>query len=76
MKEKRFKDKLSKHSEFRGCKYPFLGYRIDLVESSIGMNKTRTSLIGRRLFETSTIDEKDLPFASKPGFTFGISTRT
>ena len=44
-------------------------------DSSLGMIKTRVSGVGRRLILTSTIDEKEFPFASKPGFTFGVSTR-
>lgn len=39
------------------------------------MIKSRVSGVGRRLILTSTIDEKEYPFASKPGFTFGVSTR-
>ena len=40
------------------------------------MNTTRISQIGRKLIESSTIDEKGLPFATKPGFSFGVSTRS
>jgi len=52
----------------------FNSYRI-IDDSSLGMIKTRVSGVGRRLILTSTIDEKEFPFESKPGFTFGVSTR-
>jgi len=45
-------------------------------ESSIGMNHTRVSDVGRRLFYAASVDEKGLPFAQKPGFTWGVGTRT
>jgi len=40
------------------------------------MVNTRVTGIGRRLFKTSRVDEKDYPFSAKPGFTWGISIRT
>ncbi len=50
--------------------------KIFIVESSIGMPNFRVSDVGRRLITSSTIDEKELPSASKPGFSFGITTRS
>ena len=47
-----------------------------LDESSIGMNTTRVSDIGRRLFYAASTDEAELPFAQKPGYTWGVGTRT
>lgn len=43
-------------------------------ESSIGAGKTRISDIGRRMITSA--DEKDLLFCHKPGYTWGMSTRT
>jgi hypothetical protein len=40
------------------------------------MTKSRVSPVGRRLLMNSIIDEKDIPITLKPGFTFGISTRS
>lgn len=64
MKERRAILAHSNKNDFRG------------YESSFGMNRTRISGIGRKLIESSTIDERGLPFATKPGFSFGVSTRT
>jgi len=47
-----------------------------LDESSLGMINTRVTEVGRRLITTSRYDEKDYPFSVKPGFTWGISTRS
>ncbi len=38
------------------------------------MPKTRISDVGRRLINKD--DEKDLLFCAKPGYTWGMSTRT
>lgn len=40
------------------------------------MVKSRVSEVGRRLITSSTIDEKELPSGSKPGFSFGVTTRS
>jgi len=40
------------------------------------MNRTRVSHIGRRLLSDALTDEAGLPFAQKPGFTWGVGTRT
>jgi hypothetical protein len=74
LKEKSFIDSNTKRNEFSGCKQMLFLYFLD--ESSLGMINTRVSDIGRRLVQTSTIDEKDFPFAVKPGYTFGVSTRS
>ena len=52
-------------------------YYIFIVdESSLGMVNTRVSDIGRRLVLTAKDDEKHFPFAVKPGYTFGVITRS
>jgi hypothetical protein len=75
MKERRAILAHSNKNDFRGCKNNSL-INQSLDESSFGMNRTRISQIGRKLIESSTIDERGLPFATKPGFSFGVSTRT
>lgn len=40
------------------------------------MTQTRVSDIGRRLFYAASEDEAELPFAQKPGFTWGVGVRT
>ena len=40
------------------------------------MTKNRVSPVGRRLLMDSIVDEKEIPNTAKPGFTFGISTRS
>ena len=42
----------------------------------MGMSTTRVSAIGRRLYFTSGVDEAGLPFAQKPGYTWGVGTMT
>lgn len=64
MQERRNIDRHASINEYRG------------YESSIGMNTTRVSDIGRRLFYAASTDEAELPFAQKPGYTWGVGTRT
>jgi hypothetical protein len=71
--DRKIVEKYQKIPEYKGCKLAF-GLLMCLVESSIGMSKSRISDIGRRLVTAD--DEKKLPFHSKPGYTWGSSTRS
>jgi hypothetical protein len=71
--DRKIVEKYQKIPEYKGCKLLFC-LLMCLVESSIGMSKSRISDIGRRLVTAD--DEKKLPFHSKPGYTWGNSTRS
>jgi len=47
-----------------------------LDETSIGMVKSRISAVGRRLIQLDGADDKHDSYWKKPGYTWGMSTRT
>jgi len=40
------------------------------------MSPSRISDVGRRLLVSAGVDEAGLPFAAKPGYTWGVGVRT
>ena len=68
------KDQFLVVPEFKGCKKS-LCFIINLDESSLGMKVSRVSGVGRRIRSQIGNDDENLPFADKPGFTWGNTIR-